>query len=228
MKTGMVHIDRDEALRYLGYRGQNIDAATDELLDSVIEEVTHECRPGSTYRIFTVEMPEGGGVFLCESSLLLPGNDIRRHLQTADLCAVMAVTLGRGIDEKIRHYSSVQPSRALIMDACATAAVEYACDRLEDEIRALADKKKLYLTARYSPGYGDLPLGLQPDIIRILDAHRRIGLAATESFLLTPQKSVTALAGFRREAPAAGERNCKGCSMYGSCPYRREGKYCER
>ena len=51
--------------------------------------------------------------------------------------------------------------------------------------------------SRYSPGYGDLPLELQREIIRVLDCGRTIGITLTESLLMQPSKSVTAVIGMK-------------------------------
>lgn len=52
-----------------------------------------------------------------------------------------------------------------------------------------------YLTGRYSPGYGDWPITVQPLVAAALDTARRAGLCVTDSNLMTPRKSVTALLG---------------------------------
>ena len=55
------------------------------------------------------------------------------------------------------------------------------------------------MTPRFSPGYGDLPIELQRDFLTLLDASRKIGLTATESSMLVPSKSITALIGIRSD-----------------------------
>ncbi|MBR3258643.1 MAG: vitamin B12 dependent methionine synthase, partial [Eggerthellaceae bacterium] len=54
------------------------------------------------------------------------------------------------------------------------------------------------------PGYGDLPLEVQPDLLGLLDASRRLGITLSDSLLMSPTKSVTAIVGLR---PA--ERKCE-------------------
>jgi cobalamin-dependent methionine synthase I len=52
---------------------------------------------------------------------------------------------------------------------------------------------------RDSPGYGDLGTDIQPDILRLLDAGK-IGIACQpESFILIPEKSITAIIGWERK-----------------------------
>jgi hypothetical protein len=219
-------IDRNEVLRYLGYQNQKIDEATDNLIDDSIREVSEDISERYVYRIFDIET-EGGAVKLKNCSVVLPGSNICSHLTGAVKCAVMAVTIGNKIDEKIRYYSRINLTRGLIVDACATAAVESLCDKVEEELKEIAKEKGLFLTSRYSPGYGNLPITLQPDILNILDAHKKIGLSVTESFIMTPRKSVTAIAGFVKEKPEKKPISCTECDKYEDCIYRREGKHCE-
>ena len=53
------------------------------------------------------------------------------------------------------------------------------------------------LAARFSPGYGDLPLEFQREIFRALDVPRRIGVSLGSSCLMSPSKSVTAIVGIK-------------------------------
>ena len=52
-----------------------------------------------------------------------------------------------------------------------------------------------YLRPRFSPGYGDLPLALQADVFWALDCTSKIGVSLSESLIMSPQKSVTAIIG---------------------------------
>ena len=219
-------IDRNEVLRYLGYQNQKIDGAIDNLIDGSIREVSENISERYVYRIFDIEKKDGA-VKLKNSSVVLPGSNIYRHLTDAVKCVVMAVTIGNKVDEKIQYYSRMDVTKGLIVDACATAAVESLCDKVEEELKEIAKDEGYFLTGRYSPGYGDLPITLQPDILNILDAHRKIGLSVTESCILTPRKSVTAIAGFVREKSGEKPVSCTECDKYDDCIYRKEGKHCE-
>ena len=75
-------------------------------------------------------------------------------------------------------------------------------DSIEDEIRKELGPGET-LVARYSPGYGDFPLAAQNALVALLDTPRKVGVALTSTFLLTPSKSVTAVIGVRR---ASAER----------------------
>ena len=77
-----------------------------------------------------------------------------------------------------------------LTDALASAAAEALCDSVN---RTIAEG--LSLKPRFSPGYGDVPLSVQGPILRRLRADSTLGITLNEAFLMTPVKSVTAIAG---------------------------------
>ncbi len=54
----------------------------------------------------------------------------------------------------------------------------------------------------------------------MLDCAKKIGLTMTESSMLTPTKSVTAVIGLGREEVHCHEEGCESCSKK-DCIYRR-------
>ena len=71
----------------------------------------------------------------------------------------MAATLSPGVDALLRRSQLSDLSRSLVLESCATAAIEEVCDRGEAIIRQRYPGRAL--TSRYSPGYGDLPVTVQ-------------------------------------------------------------------
>lgn len=82
--------------------------------------------------------------------------------------------------------------QALWLDAAASAAIEEVCDTAQ---RQIAEQLGQSLTHRFSCGYGDLPLSIQPQLCTLLDSAKSIGLSVSHSSMLTPVKSVTAILG---------------------------------
>ena len=83
-----------------------------------------------------------------------------------------------------------------------------------------------HLTDRFSPGYGDFPFSQQRDFFDVLDITRRIGVSLTESGLMLPQKSVTALIGVSDRPQAHRHRGCASCILFEDCGFRKEGTHC--
>ena len=214
--------DIDEALRYLG-AGNGAPEELRETARAVAEKLTAAIQPRYTFQVF--DLKRGGEQFLLSNTgVVLTGRTARRMLAQCDKAVLLACTLGARFDTLLRAEQARDMSRAVILDACASALVESGCDAAEAEIKARFPDR--YLTDRFSPGYGDLPLELQPSICAALDTPRRLGLHVTGSLLLNPGKSVTAVIGLSDRPQMARIRGCAFCSMRETCTLRKGGKTC--
>ena len=106
------------------------------------------------------------------------------------------------------------------MQAAAAAVIEAFCDEENEQLRKEAAAEELYLRPRFSPGYGDLSLGCQRDFLNLLKAQKNIGLTVTDSGLMVPVKSVTAIIGISRENNACHLQGCEICPKT-DCSFRR-------
>ena len=225
MKTIELKIDRQEVLRYLGYRGQEIDNNMTEMIDGCRKEVQNVILPRAVYEYKKISSTDKG-IEIDGTNLILSGKDIAEHLKNSKECLLMAVTLGNDIEKRTRLYEKVNLTKALIIDACATTAVEEVCDIIEEKVRKEAESMGMNITFRYSPGYGDLPLDIQNNFLRVLDAQKKIGLTVSENNLLFPRKSVTAIIGIVSANIKINKKSCENCSNYNNCTFRREGENC--
>ena len=214
--------DIDEALRYLG-GGSHPPEELRQQAASVAEELADQVQPRYTYKLFPL-VREESGFRLDGTDLLLSGQTAQRMLAQCGQAVLLACTLGTKFDAMVRSAQARDMARAVIMDACGSALVEQGCDESERDIAA--QFPGLYLTDRFSPGYGDLPLSLQPAICAVLDAERRLGIHVTSSFLMNPSKSVTAVIGLSDKPQMARIRGCAWCAMRDTCTLRKGGKSC--
>ena len=113
----------------------------------------------------------------------------RREGDRVYLCG----TLGSAFDRWQRARAAVSAAEAYEAQRYGLEEIEKVMDGLEAEARAAVEKEGLKLMPRRSPGYGTMPLELSREILAKLDATRRIGVALTDSLLLVPSKSVTAI-----------------------------------
>ena len=102
-------------------------------------------------------------------------------------------TIGAEFDAWQRRLSVLSAADALLSQQIGLEAVEAVMDGLENEVKVKVEGEGLKLRPRRSPGYGDLPLALSRTILAELDAPRKIGVSITDSNLLVPSKSVTAI-----------------------------------
>ncbi len=266
-----VKIDPEEVARWLGGMGHSLEPGLEARLEEAVAAASRIVAPTGVWRRFPVACSvsdadgEGGAatgsagatdqppcpIRLEGCALELPGYDIARHLAGASSVAAMAVTVGLEADREYRRRALRSALDALLFSTAAAVAAECAADELNELIVAQAGCRA---TARYSPGYGDLPLSVHPAFLAALDAPRQLGLTVADSGLLVPTKSITAVIGlFDGEcaAPAATADSfssaahqpcapdsssnaaavpdgCTGCPNAGRCVLAAAGKMCGR
>ncbi|MDD2447331.1 MAG: vitamin B12 dependent-methionine synthase activation domain-containing protein [Tissierellia bacterium] len=218
---------KKEALRYLGYKNQELDKITDELIDDAMDEISTIANGRYIYKTFNILRDESS-LILEATNFHLIGEDIKNHLNKSEKCILIGASLGHDVDKKIRYYEKISMTKALILDACATVYIEELCDTICQEIEIDLKAVGKSLTSRYSPGYGDLPISVQNHFLSILDAKKQIGLTATSSSILIPRKSVTAIAGIISKDEVKKNSSCSNCNKYNTCMYAKEGYGCGR
>ena len=191
-----------EAVRYLGYGRHAIDERTLQLVEDSFKELEHIVNAKFTYRIFETTFPD------------------TKNLKGCSQAVVFGATLGTGVDVLMKRYSLTDMAKAVVLQACAAAMLEEYCDKAQNEIAESLRKEQLYLRPRFSPGYGDYSILHQDDILRMLDAAKTIGLTMTESYMLTPTKSVTAVIGISSTQEPCHIKGCEECQKL-DCIYRR-------
>ena len=226
-------IDKMQWLRRLGYSDEateqcladrgadgNVHAELVQQMEEAERKLIGAASPQGTFEILGLEefcfseTPHECGL------LELPGNSIKKHLDGCRQIALLAVTLGAGVDRLIRTAQVRDMAEAVILDAGASIMIEQMADLLQREIMAE------FQTMRYSPGYGDFPLEMQKQLLKALDGPRKIGLTSNESHILIPRKSITAIVGIADHPVKGYLATCEECSIREGCRLRAEGKTC--
>ncbi len=197
-----------EIYRYLGYQ----DTLPDEKTEKTVEMIQAELRAIITPKAcFVIEKPE---------PWLMESKDLLRLLADCESVLLFCATLGTGADRLLQKYSLAAPSKAAITQAVGAAMMESFCDMFCERIENTLKKDGLYLLPRFSPGYGDFPLERQKNLLEKLDASRKIGVSLTESLIMTPTKSVSAVCGITKIKPDCTKHTCETCQKT-DCPFRR-------
>ncbi len=211
-------IDRAETLRYLRMGGVEPDAPLARRLARVEDDVRAACRPAAYWRLETVAAGEETGDLVL-GPLAVRSRDLARVLAGCRHAFLFCATLGAGVDALLRRYSQMSGADALMAQAAATAAIEGWCDACAEKLLAEPAVAGERLRMRFSPGYGDLPLAVQRPLLQILDSARRAGIVLTETCLMIPSKSVSAIIGVGPELAAPCPAGCRACSKT-ECEYR--------
>ena len=218
-------LNREEILRYLGYKDSGITPQIEKLLDRCESETLKIIQPKYIYKRFPVTH-ELSGICVGETGFVLRGKDIREHLKNCNEIFRLGVTAGIELDRKIRRYMVTEPDIGVVLDSCGIQAVEQIADMAEQEIEACVSSEGYHLTWRFSPGYGDLPLDTQKELVQVLDMHRKIGVSLTDSCLMVPSKSVTAILGISDTKRDKRENKCDFCNNRQKCIFRKRGTRC--
>ncbi len=199
------------------------DNQIQEIIDNCEKELLNSITPAYYYSIFNINH-EPNKVTLENCDLSLIGEDISNHLKDCDKAILFCATLSHGPDKLIRINQVRDMTKSIIIDALASAAIEQICDLIQEEIKERFPS--LYQTWRFSPGYGDLPLDIQKEFINVLSATKRAGISSTNTNMLIPSKSVTAIIGLSENIIPKQKRGCQVCSLRETCVYRLKGEHC--
>lgn len=217
------HINPNEVLLYLGYHGGEVPPDVEQDITACSQLLLKTAQPRLTYRVYPVENSQLVGV-----SFPLLGNDIHRHLENCTHAVLLAATIGAQVETLLMRTQVTDMAKALILDSCASTAIENVCDNFENDLRAHYAQQGLYLTDRFSAGYGDMPITQQSGFCDLLDTRRRIGLSVSQSGILLPRKSVTAVLGVSPTPRTRRSSGCAHCNLFRTCTIRRDGRVCGR
>lgn len=138
------------------------------------------------------------------SLIILPGDvrfESRKLAEFLGHCGeiiIMAATAGSDIMDAIQKDTAGRNvTRGVVFDATASEVVDAALDWIMAYFnRSLRRENRKLLPKRFSAGYGDFSLEHQKIIHTLLNLDR-LGVAITESCMLIPEKSVTAVTGIQ-------------------------------
>ena len=166
-------------------------AAVNELLD----ETLNLCINGFTYRLMYCYVNLSNLDKTPLYNTFINSKNLSKNLENCRGVILFAATVGSNIDMLIRRFERTKPATALMLQAIGAERVESLCDMFNDEVTELAKALSINTHPRFSPGYGDLAISVQAPILNMLNAEKRLGITLSNSFLMAPSKSVTAIIG---------------------------------
>lgn len=124
---------------------------------------------------------------------LIKSNLMYKNLKNSKSAFVFAVTLGHSVDRLLKKLSVTSVYEHYVVDALASSYAEKACEIAQNIIKGNLDTYN-----RFSPGYGDLPLEIQPDVLNLIGAGKHLNIAIGKNLLMSPTKSITAIMGIKQ------------------------------
>ena len=213
-------VRRDEILRYAGCPHPTEPDVC--LMEECLSEMT---APGVLrYEAAALRCPVETDGRICRfPGIEVSSADLSGLLRSCREAFLFGCTIGVGADVLIRRYGAVSPAKGLMMQAIGAERVESLCDLLCSRLAENVRGEGLVLTRRFSPGYGDLPLSFQHSLFRLLPL-AKIGLTLNGGMMMSPSKSVTAVAGIFPDGqdhcdPGPAGAGCASCAS-ADCPFR--------
>lgn len=158
------------------------------------------------------------GYKIQDTSIVLKGNLVNKMLENSHSVILIGCTLGHDFDKKLRKCQLTDMGDAWLLDALASAYIDAKLDEVQYDLQQKL--KPGFLTERFSCGYSDLDLALQPKIVKEIQKKRNIGISCLPSLLMVPMKSITALIGIADVPQKCRLKGCNTCTNNESCPYK--------
>jgi hypothetical protein len=163
--------------------------------DAFIEEALSFIHLRGVMRHACIQENNGMDVFL-SGDLKFVSKQLAKFLRDCPEALLMGATAGEAIMKAIKDQTQKENlSAAVVYDATASEMVDTALDWIMNYFnQQIRREGKKLLSRRFSAGYGDFRLNNQQMIYKKLQLEK-IGVTINSSFILRPEKSVTALGG---------------------------------
>ncbi len=151
------------------------------------------------YNTFRIKSVLENKVIIDKSETLINSKKLASRLNDCDYCSLFVSTIGFELEERVAEMKKDNPSGAFYLEHVGSCMAEYMAEAVNERISQEIIKAGFIPKKRFSAGYGDWSLESQNEILALTEA-KRIGVSISDSLLMTPRKSVSALIGWGRKA----------------------------
>lgn len=185
-------MNKKEILRYLKYGKTEPTPEIMQMIDQCIDEC-QKIEPKSVFQILPIQFTDDGIIL---GEIEMKSQFLKKCVLGCEDAVLFSATLGTTADWIIRKTSVTNIAKATVFQSVFAQYIEEYIDSVEKKI--VEDNHFKKLRPRFSPGYADLSLETQKQIFKALQIEKRIGVTLTDSMLMTPTKSVTAIIGIEK------------------------------
>ena len=193
----MVPVPKKAIFARLGYRRSHTQLKDKDLrqIELYIDQALDLIELKGSAVVMSVDTIDANALRL-KNSIVFESSHLAGMMKGCGSVLLMGATAGSRIMDEIHHDAETDNlSRGVVLDAAASEMTDEALDWITGYVNQGLRRRAARLTEkRYSAGYGDFALENQKIIYDLLMMHE-LGVSITESYLLVPEKTVTALAG---------------------------------
>ncbi len=194
-----IDIPVKDVIRRMGYPDSEHEgiAQIKTLMDGELIRAKKLFSPKAVYRMFHVEERTSNTLTFKESDFVIRSDKVCHMLRDSDPVILFMATIGAGLEKVVDTlFAGGESTKGFILDAIGSETADAVADKLHWEILSgLAKKNGFGVTPRFSPGYGDWPVTVQKEFLKVCGGEQ-IGISTTPSSLMIPRKSVSAVLGW--------------------------------
>ncbi|MHB1654721.1 MAG: vitamin B12 dependent methionine synthase [Desulfitobacteriaceae bacterium] len=206
-RIGMPNADSERSLRY------------QSLIEQMRLKALELIEACGIYDYVPVEVSGSGEILLANQ---FPVSASTSFFNGAQEVLLAVLTIGSRLEEESsRLFKEGEMLEGMILDGCGTVALDEALTLLRGEIVGQVSARGLQTGYNLSPGGRRIPLEAQKAVFALLDGER-IGVALSDSMLMTPVKSHSLLipVGLRLEKPNLScVITCEMCATQHTCAF---------
>jgi len=200
-----IEIPERAILRRLGFRRNATEASPERQAQvlGLIQAATELIELKGSSLTLALAACDGRSVRLSDGTVFT-GSGLSELLAGSDQTLLIGATAGEAVMQAIAAATAAGDMlTSVVYDATASEMTDNALNWLMDyHARTLRRQGRRLTDRRYSAGYGDFSLENQREFHRLLELGR-IGVSITETCILNPEKSVTAICGIQPPAKPA-------------------------
>ncbi len=189
-------IEKNEVLRYMKILPERCTPELEEQIAQAEDELSRIIRPRRVWKEFPCIVE---GMRLQVGNMQVASRSLSSHLAGCSRAVLMAATLGHEVDQLLRRLSLTDMGKGVVCQAVSVAMIEAYCDEIEAGIKQDAARRGYAAKWRFSPGYGDFAIEHQRDFFSMLDCQKHTGMTLTDTCMMNPVKSVTAIIGLYKK-----------------------------
>jgi len=190
---------REKIYQRLGYKKSTTEISAQQRTqtDRLIHEASDLISLNGMFLRLDIHLNDGEKILLA-NHLNFTSKKLAAFLGDCREAVLMGATAGQAIMDAIKDKTGRNDlSAAVVYDAAASEMVDGALDWMMGYInRILRREGKILLPRRFSAGYADFLLENQKTIYDSLHM-KNFGVKISRTFILIPEKSVTAIGGIR-------------------------------
>ena len=201
LKNFYIDVPKNRVLMRLGKKFKTrIPPKIENKIDEIISSAKNYIETAGVYEIFAFSLFKDKRLrqVIINDDYTFNSKYLFNLLKDSEKTALAACTIGSKLSERVKFLMETgNMSDAVILDAfgseSAESCIEYIHRLIEQSVRLQGYK----VTRRFSPGYGDVSLTDNQQILKML-GENETGITINESCIMSPEKSVTAIIGLEK------------------------------